>query len=152
MNVELRKVKTCNGRNGEGAAFSADVYLDGKLIGHVSNGGCGGPNSYQWRDVGAGKRVNQWARERYPQYKYEQLDHVVGRLIDRIETRKRLARMCGKQTLFRLAGDARGGMRTVRAPYSQAVAKYLHDKYPDTLELIANENLDAAVAFMTDGE
>lgn len=40
----IKGLKTCNGTDGK--AFSANIYLHGKKVGEVTQGGHGGPNDY----------------------------------------------------------------------------------------------------------
>ena len=44
MDITLKKVKLVESLSEETACFSADVYVDGKLVAPVSNRGQGGPN------------------------------------------------------------------------------------------------------------
>jgi hypothetical protein len=58
--VELKKF-TANARlSEETLAFHAEIYVDGKRAGEVSNHGTGGPEEVHWIDRAAGKRVNAW--------------------------------------------------------------------------------------------
>jgi hypothetical protein len=44
MNITLKGLKSFNGMDGE--CMTAKICFDGKVVGEVSNSGCGGPNDY----------------------------------------------------------------------------------------------------------
>lgn len=60
------------------------------------------------------------------------------------EAVKKLTRLGKKETLFRLVGDAPQSWRTVKHVFDARVKKYLNTKYGDRLEIIANEDFQAA--------
>ena len=141
MKVTLKNVKIHKDMSRETDCFSATIYLDGRLVGAVRNEGSGGPNFYDWNDHDAGRRIAAWAKERDPSVQYEHTDLVIAELLDEYSANQQLLRWCRKATCFRLAGDAAGNWRTVKAPYSPAVKRFLVDKYGDKIERIANETL-----------
>ena len=139
MNVTLKNIKTT-----ATGAFSATIYVDDAPAGQVSNGGNGGPNMYAWKNAAVGQKLQEFAAATYPQYKFEQLDHLIACELDRDLTKKKLAKYCKKETLFRIPGEAKPGeWRSLRNAYSPAIAAILRGKYPTVI--IANEDLDAAV-------
>lgn len=66
--------------------------------------------------------------------------------MDKQEAVRRLSKYMKKETLFRLKGDTAGDWRTVKAVFCDKVEAFLVSKYGDKLELIANKDMDAAVA------
>lgn len=60
------------------------------------------------------------------------------------EAAKKLTRLGKKETLFRLVGDAPTSWRTVKHVFDPSVKKYLVTKYGTQLEIIANEDFQAA--------
>ena len=56
MVVELRKVKYSASLSEETAAFTADLYFDGKKVGTASNHGTGGPNDNYFTNPADAKR------------------------------------------------------------------------------------------------
>lgn len=71
--IELKKVKVAASLSEETVAYTADVYVDGKLFAHASNHGQGGPDLYQpakgfgWKDVEA---LEALIKETYPKREY----------------------------------------------------------------------------------
>lgn len=56
---------------------------------------------------------------------------------------QKLKRAGKRKTLFRIPNEGnRGDWRTILAPYSPEVAKFIRDKYPTAI--IANEDYEAA--------
>ena len=56
-----------------------------------------------------------------------------------VEAAKKLVRMGRRETLFRLPGDKLGEWRTVKAPFTADVKKFIVGKYGDEV-VIANED------------
>lgn len=146
MKLELRSVKISKATSEETTCFSAVLYADGQKAGTVSNQGTGGCNLYRWDDPALGKRVKEWADQQPTEFDFEKLDQLVGDLLNRHEVLASLQRRTKKVTWFRLKGDKAREWRTVKAPFAPQVKAFLVGKYGDQIDLIANENLEAAVA------
>jgi hypothetical protein len=53
----------------------------------------------------------------------------INHTVDEIANKRRFDRLAKNKTLFRVDGDAEGAWRTLKAPYSPAVQKFLDQKY-----------------------
>lgn len=86
LNVELKNVQYSSRLSEESAAFAATVYIDGKLVGEVSNRGCGGDNEYHPWEIQ--ERLNQIAKASLPVETYSGIeiepnaDILCGKLLD----------------------------------------------------------------------
>jgi hypothetical protein len=92
MKLTLSKLKIHKDMSEETIAFTADIMLDGKLVGHVANKGCGGCNNTYWRDHAKGQLIENWAEAQtviipagdcYEAFEleHEKLDHFIGEII-----------------------------------------------------------------------
>ena len=84
-------------------------------------------------------------------FDFENLDQIVGKLLDRDEIETQIKRWCKKGTYFCLNGDKPGEWRKVAlkggklATFDAQVKAYLVKTYGDKLECIANEDINKAV-------
>ena len=71
MNAELRKLKTFQELSRETDAFSAELWIDGKIAAYVENDGGGGSHMIRWVDRSHGKSAyetafNAWTKAMPP--------------------------------------------------------------------------------------
>ena len=111
----------------DGVAFVANIFYEGKKIGHVEQGGYGGPNEYYFLNKDHRKDFPEackaWYKEQYPEETgpyIETEDIFIEALLGRMDKAKWFKRNCKNKTLFRVAGDAEGSWHTIPAPYSPA--------------------------------
>lgn len=64
MEVTLKKLRVDKRLSEETHCFSADLYLDGKRRGDVTNRGCGGPDDFSDRAVE--RELNEWGKTQPP--------------------------------------------------------------------------------------
>lgn len=150
MNIGLKNVKIHPDMSQETNCFSAAILVDGKTVGNVHNSGTGGSNIYYFDDKDAEKRLHAYAASVVTEFNFEQLDIVVDRLLQRHETLRFLKRHTKKKTMFKLKGAPVDSWMEIAMPYNPDIKKYLTAKYGDKLEVIANENLEAAAAIGAD--
>lgn len=150
MNVQLKNVKNHPDMSQETDCFSASIYVDGKRIGEVRNDGQGGSHEYSWSDPTAGKQLEAWAQTQPAEF--DKLDQIINNLLDRQDIIAQLKRLTKKQTLFRFPETEKGAWRTVKSPFDAKVKEHLVKKYGDRIQCIANEDLEAAVAYCIDHE
>ncbi len=103
MKVELRKVKYSAALSEETAAFTADVYVDGKKVGTASNHGTGGSNDIHWTDRAAGGAFAAYLKTLPPETFAITEDYFFSTLIEEYLTakdaekeKKRLAKQAEK--------------------------------------------------------
>ncbi len=104
MKIELRRI-TYNARlSDETSCYAADVWVDGKKRGTVSNSGTGGPDRIDPRELEY--EINAYAKTLPPVktgdgYVLEQCaDLIFGELLDRHIVGKALKRQLAKKTIF----------------------------------------------------
>lgn len=146
MKLELRGLKVDSKLSRETIAFTADLYADGVKAAVARNHGHGASNLYDWVSREARERVEAWAAAQPTTYEFEKLDQIVNRLIAVADTEKWLARNCKTKTVFRLVGDHRGDWRTLNRPYGPEAQKFLDEKYPGKVEVVANVDREKAIA------
>lgn len=142
MKLTVKNYKSCDGREGPGAAFSCSLYIDGKRAAAVSNGGSGGCNDYHWFDRSLEQPFLAHCKTLHPDMKFEVEDHVVGCLLDALETEKQVKRWCRKSVVFRLAGDKADAFRTLQIKWpgnEDRVRTHLQGKHGKDLVEIVNE-------------
>ncbi len=139
MNITLTKIKIQNKLSEETLCFSADIHLDGKKVGEVSNRGIGGCNEYHWNDNAVGEKIWAHARATETRFNFDQLDTLLDKLITKFEEEKQFKRWCKTKTVFRLKGDKQGEWRTFQVVYNKERHRpQLEKRYPN-LEEILNE-------------
>lgn len=95
MKIELKKLKIANHLSEETLAYTAEVWIDGKLAFHAKNNGHGGCDHFYKAGEITEREVDDWIRTNLPQLDYgdPSLETVVGDLIARMEAVKKLNRM-----------------------------------------------------------
>lgn len=156
MKMTLSKLKIHPDMSEETTCFSANILLDGKIIGEVANKGCGGCNSYYWKDRTKGELIEGWANAQRVivpaghgmeafELDFEKLDHFIDELMVKMDLAVRIdaqhKRWCKKSLVFRLKGDAPDSFRTSKTPYSAEIKAGIVKKYGDQIEIILNENM-----------
>ena len=84
MNVELKKFRPHEDLSEETLAFSAQIWIDGKMSGHVRNRGCGGSHDYGFTDPETREALEAHARQ-VPGEKFEELDELIDWMIAKLE-------------------------------------------------------------------
>ena len=141
MNISLKRLLIVNRMSEETLCFTADVAVDGKTIGSVKNDGRGGCNCYYWTDRVAGEALEAYAKTVETEFKFEQLDQLLDKIITKTQEEKQYRRWCKTQIVFRLTGDKSGEWRTLKAIYNKAVHRpQLEKRYPN-LEEVLNERV-----------
>ena len=146
MHIELKKLKTHEDMSDETLCFSAEIWVDGRLLARVRNEGRGGSNNYDFNLTTDGtrwKEFSDWCKAQPPHVSQGytipcDTDLVIYDLIGKHERRKQLRRWCKNQTLYRLKGDKEGEWRVIKSPYFPSIERELNTKYGDKLESIAN--------------
>lgn len=119
MKFELKKLKIAKQLSEETTAFTAEVWIDGKLAFHAKNSGQGGADIYyKMGDITEGQ-VNAWLLENHPKVQLcedlvvdPDLETIVGQLIDRAEAEKQLKRMLKSKIVLI---DGQDAVYTVKA-------------------------------------
>ena len=65
MRIEIKNIKHVESMSEETFCFSANLYVDGKKIGAVSNRGHGGCHEYDFNNDTV-RELNQWCKENLP--------------------------------------------------------------------------------------
>lgn len=87
-NLEFKNIKIDLKHSQETIRFTADVYVDGKMIGFVDNNGEGGAHGHSNRDVAIAIRAA--AKVNHADYNDGFVDYAIGREIQRQELKKQL--------------------------------------------------------------
>jgi hypothetical protein len=122
--VTLKSLKVAEHLSQETTAFTATVYVDGRLAGHATNEGQGGPNCVCWADKAAEQRVLAHIGS-LPEQTCElggaetftlkpDVDSFLGDLVEQARKQKWVKRQTTKGLVFRLADDPEGTYRTVK--------------------------------------
>lgn len=146
----LRNLKIVKAMSAETLCFTADIYNGNDLVGHALNRGHGGCNQYNFLSVELANAAHAHAKSVDPDpSKYvDSLDVLVDHLVLLADTRKQVERDCKTKTCFTLRGDTGNGYRMIKAPYSPAVQKHLDDKYGAKIDMVLNQDINAAVAML----
>lgn len=121
MKIELKKIKHMKSMSEETPCYSAEVWVDGKLICHVGNHGQGGCDEQRPiykkttnKDI---ERVNEWLKANHPPSTYiaggkehsmaVDLELYCHFALDEWEDRKRLKALLKRTVVFKLGKDVR---------------------------------------------
>lgn len=120
-------------RGNEGYGFNATLYKDGKAIAFVYDDANGGCYSYEWKDKDAITALEELAKQKYPDMKFEQMDAFVGSLIDDVLFEKDAAKL------------VKGKVAILKDGKIYTVKPNLGGITPQFLELVAKKNPTAKV-------
>ena len=153
MEAELRKLKTFKALSRETDAFSAELWIDGKLAAHVTNDGGGGSHMIRYVDRNHGRSAyetafNAWTEAMPPTPADDDFGPMamdaelwIGEEVERIALEQQLRRACGRNTLIRLEGDGANEWRTFKPAmkFTPDLAAKLRAKHGANLIEIINE-------------
>lgn len=122
--VELKNVRGHEDARG-GYSWAADIWLDGKKFGRVSNEGRGGPHYYGFEknhkesqvalDVRAAVAAS---KGHIPRYNYEQTDSLMDVLGDNVETLRNLKKLAKTNIVYcHKQADGSWEYRNIDYPY-----------------------------------
>ena len=74
MKIELKNIEHFESMSEETFCFSANLYVDGKKIGAVSNRGHGGCHEYDF-DMETVRQLNQWCKENLPKWSMDDQEY-----------------------------------------------------------------------------
>ena len=150
MKFELKNLKIVRALSEETTCFTATLWADGRRVAKVGNRGTGGCNDWRWLDQDAQQSFMAQARAAYPKETFEQEDSLIGRMMSRIDNIARFKRHTKTTLLFRLKGDEHGLWRSVNHGTLDGQREYLRKAHGDKVEMIANDDIEAAVDFDLD--
>lgn len=163
MNITIKNLKTAGGD--ETLRFSASVYLNGKKVAIVANGGTGGGHQY---DFFRGDRQQFYAyvdrlktnpldlndplhrtiadfiqdfQQTIVNFSQSDIDSDI--VIDCAIELQQFQKQCKTKTLFRFATDRRNVLRTISSPFDARIKAYLVKKYGRDIVII-NELISIA--------
>ena len=153
MNAELRKLKTFQELSRETDAFSAELWIDGKIAAYVENDGGGGSHMIRYVDRSHGKSAyetafNAWTKAMPPTPADDDFGPLemdaelwIGEEMDRIAWEQQLKRRCSRNTLIRLEGDGANEYRTFKpaVKFTPEMGVQLRAKHGAKLIEIINE-------------
>lgn len=109
MKIELKKVKVCKFASEETTCFEAEIWIDGKKSGYVSNDGKGGCDHFTPPQLGID--LNAFAKATLGEQSFEcggksyqytaNADTLIGGLLDQHLDQKDLARSLKSKMLYR---------------------------------------------------
>ena len=95
MKIELKNIEHFESMSEETFCFSANLYVDGKKIGAVSNRGHGGCHEYDF-DMETVRQLNQWCKENLPKWSMDDQEyetdlelHISNLVADFLDTKHR---------------------------------------------------------------
>lgn len=159
MNITLKKLKHVQSRSEETHCFSADVYVDGKMLCEADNDGRGGSNSYfpsakspnDWREQLASIE-KELGKETIKEYNIpNSLEIVVGDLINNTLIVKDVKSLIKRRVAY---VSAKPGIFQLPAKYKPSPDLFEQLKKSDWWtpehELLAEMPLERAVEFYRD--
>ena len=138
MNISLKRLLVVERMSEETLCFTADIALDGKVVGDVKNDGRGGCNLYHWNDYALGAKIEAYAKSVDTSgYNFEHLDSLLDGMISKAQEEKQFKRWCKTKVVFRLKVDKNGGWRTIKLLYNNTIHRpQLEKRYPNLEEVL----------------
>ena len=146
MKLEVKNIKTFRGM--EGMGFNCTLYIDGRKAGMVIDDARGG--SYHYEISGDDyKNLRDYAKslphlpcEWKTGVLFEQdLDSIIGKLVDNFENDKRMKRFCKTSLVYSLKTDKPGQFWKQSGGYSPEKAQKIRAEFGDNLLCIYNETV-----------
>jgi hypothetical protein len=145
MNAELKKVKIARFMSEETTAFTAELWLDGKMAAFVKNDGQGGDNHPAFIERGMAQPFYDYCATMTWTYDGETYTHnydsYIGELLEQYEQHQWSKRQCKAKTLFRLKGDPAGQYHVIKHVFDDTMAEIIRRKEGDQLDYILNERI-----------
>jgi len=142
--LTVKGIKSFRGMEGYG--FNATLYRDGKKLGLVIDGGCGGSMLFRcFKDYAEQAEYERWARIQDGSSPYDPLDMIVATLVGEYEERAKLKRWCRKQTVAKLKGAPEDSYSIWKVPYTPEFAAKIR-KENDVVEIVNERFLKGARA------
>lgn len=153
MKITMKKIKVMASLSEETNCYSADLYVDGKRIGEVSNRGQGGPDEFHGDHADLAK-AEAWVAANHPAITYGEdssfpcsIEIICGDLIDEHLITKHLKKHLKKSVLFVNADKTEVrevGFKNVRA-VTDAHVDFVRKKNPG-IQILNTLPFDEALA------
>ena len=141
MEVALEKVKIARNMSEETTAFTAELWLDGKLSAYVKNDGHGGDNHARFIRREEEMPFYDWCEAQPPwETSYGTFpmnsDIYIGNLLAAWEDNRYFKRLCAKKTVIRREVHSKGQYQYWPVPYAPEKAAQIRKAFPDVVEII----------------
>lgn len=147
--IQLKNVKIAWNMSEETTAFTATLYIDGKLAAHVKNEGTGGDNYPRFTDRELEKEFHEFCKNLPPEYLDDDddepypmtYDSFLGNLLSEWILNDDWKKACKKGVVYTLTSHKDGEYMLWKVPYSPEMAKRVREQYSETgnLKEIINE-------------
>ena len=147
MTFSIKALRVNRSLSEETLCFSATLYLNRRRVGHLKNRGHGGETEIEFSSKLAETDALNAAVHLHPatsmsasdattheqwRFLHDQLDWLVGETYQTQQYKD----WCRHKTVFRSKDQPDGEWRQINAKYSEKVATYIRDQYPDTVEIL----------------
>ena len=162
MLIELKSIKVHHKLCEEPNAYTANIFVNGKLAGTARNSGQGGPDMYDFKDKALELEVEEFCKA-MPPVKFKggstemdlpmDLELFLAKIVEaHIRAKNDQLLLAQKKrwcksgmVYYRLKGDKAGSYRGLSQHFSPTVAAELRALHGDKVEEIVNETVAAAV-------
>jgi hypothetical protein len=154
MKVELKKFKHAPSMSQETEAFTADLWIDDKKAAYVGNTGQGGATDFDFDDRKLEQEFYKYCLA-LPAVKSKHgdlpmsADLFVALLVEKLVLKKQLTTWCKHSVIYRHKDTPKGSWYKSKMKFTPAVAETIRVRAGDNFALIANEDIDKAVDFVT---
>lgn len=148
---EIKNYKSA-GYGTDGDMFSASLYMDGKRVARVHNGGHGGPDHFDWLDKKAADAFDAHVKSLPPEdcdFGTKKMtlsvsdEMFVGTLITAFLRKKESTRLTKKATVFRIEGDDNDSYRSIKSGKTREVVDaFIAKTFPDKKVIEINYRRD----------
>jgi hypothetical protein len=146
MHIELRRIKVFEEMSRETEAFTAELWVDGKKLGHVMNDGGGGASNIEVADRPRLDAVEAYAAA-LPSAKSDDfaeglpmdLDFYLALLLERHLEEKHERALCQKHIVLQLKNAPPGQYACYKEAYSPQAVAALRKRHGENLLCIVND-------------
>ena len=138
MSFSIKALRVNRSLSEETLCFSASLYHKGRRVGHLKNRGHGGPNEIDFlsklAETDALKAACSSKPDATTQECWGMLHHQLDQLVHETYQTQQYKDWCRHKTVFRSMDQP--DWSQIAAKYSEKVAAYIRDQYPDTVEIL----------------
>lgn len=140
MTFSIKALRVNRSLSEETLCFSASLYHKNRRVGHLKNRGHGGPNEIDFlsklAETDALKAACSSTPNATTQECWGMLDDQLDQLVHETYQTQQYKDWCRHKTVFRSKDQPDGEWHQINAKYSEKVATYIRDQYPDTVEIL----------------
>ena len=150
MTFSIKALRVNRSLSEETLCFSASLYHKNRRVGQIANRGHGGPNEINFKSKLAETDALKTACSSKPdattQECWRLLDDQLDQLVHEAFEKQQHKDWCRHATVFRTSDQPDGEWHRINRRYSEIIANYIRQQYPDTVEILNERFINGGTA------